>query len=89
LASGRQLIRSLQLRQRGAALFHSALAILAAIRAAEIITHPRLPASLDELRIHNLDMAEATVDLLLIRREYGVSVNALRREGNVQITVIK
>jgi hypothetical protein len=34
-------------------------------------------------------MAEATVDLLLIRREYGVSVNALRREGNVQITVIK
>jgi glycogen debranching enzyme len=52
-------------------------------------THPRLPVSLDELRIHNLEVGGATVDLLLVSHEYGVSVNVLRREGNVRIMVIK
>jgi len=52
-------------------------------------TNPHLPVSVDELRIHNLEVAGATADLLLIRHEYGVSVNVLRREGNVQILVAK
>jgi glycogen debranching enzyme len=50
---------------------------------------PRLPSALTELRIHNLEVAGATVDLLLIRHEDDVAVNVLRREGNVQVTVVK
>lgn len=50
-------------------------------------TRPQLPASLGELRIHNLEVAGATVDLLLVRHEHDVGVNVLRREGNVEILV--
>ncbi len=50
---------------------------------------PQLPASLGELRIHNLEVAGATVDLLLLRHQGDVGVNVLRREGNVQVTVVK
>jgi glycogen debranching enzyme len=50
---------------------------------------PKLPVSLGELRIHNLEVAGATVDLLLVRHEYDVSVNVLRREGDVQVLVVK
>lgn len=52
-------------------------------------TRPHLPASLGELRIHNLEVAGATVDLLLVRHEHDVGVNVLRRDGDVQILVIK
>jgi glycogen debranching enzyme len=52
-------------------------------------TRPLLPASLGELRIHNLGVAGATVDLLLVRHENDVGVNVLRREGDVQVTVVK
>jgi glycogen debranching enzyme len=52
-------------------------------------TRPRLLASLAELRIHNLEVAGATVDLLLVRHENDVGVNVLRREGDVQVTVVK
>jgi glycogen debranching enzyme len=50
---------------------------------------PQLPASLGELRIHNLQVARATVDLLLVRHEHGVSVNALRRDGEAEILVVQ
>jgi glycogen debranching enzyme len=52
-------------------------------------TRPHLPASLGELRIHNLEVAGATVDLLLVRHDYDVGVNVLRRDGDVQILVVK
>jgi glycogen debranching enzyme len=52
-------------------------------------TRPRLPASVGEVRIHNLQVAGATVDLLLVRYEHGVGVTVLRREGNVQVTVVQ
>jgi glycogen debranching enzyme len=52
-------------------------------------TRPQLPASLGELRIHNLEVAGATVDLLLVRHENDVGVNVLRREGDVEILVAK
>ena len=45
--------------------------------------------SLGELRIHNLEVAGATVDLLLVRHEHDVGVNVLRRDGDVQILVVK
>jgi glycogen debranching enzyme len=50
--------------------------------------HPHLPAFLTELRLHNLEVAEATVDLLLVRHEHDVGVKVLRREGDVQIMVV-
>jgi glycogen debranching enzyme len=50
---------------------------------------PRLPAAVGELRIHNLEVAGATVDLLLVRHEQDVDVHVLRREGDVQVTVVK
>jgi len=52
-------------------------------------TRPRLPASLGELRIHNLEVAGASVDLLLVRHEHDVGVNVLRRDGDVQVLVVK
>jgi glycogen debranching enzyme len=52
-------------------------------------TRPLLPASLGELRIHNLKVAGATVDLLLVRHEHDVGVNVLRRDGDVQILTVK
>jgi glycogen debranching enzyme len=51
-------------------------------------TRPRLPASLRELRIHNLEVAGATVDLLIVRHEHSVGVTVLRREGDIQIMVV-
>ena len=45
--------------------------------------------SLGELRIHNLEVAGATVDLLLVRHEHDVGVDVLRREVDVQILVVK
>jgi glycogen debranching enzyme len=52
-------------------------------------TRPQLPASLGELRIHNLEVAGATVDLLLVRHKNDVGVNVLRREGDLRVTVVK
>jgi glycogen debranching enzyme len=52
-------------------------------------TRPRLPASLGELRIHNLEVDGASVDLHLVRHEHDVGVDVLRREGDVQVLVIK
>jgi glycogen debranching enzyme len=50
---------------------------------------PQLPDSVGELRIHNLVVGNGTVDLLLVRHENDVGVNVLRREGDVQILVVK
>jgi glycogen debranching enzyme len=52
------------------------------------LIRPRLPASLDELRIHNLEVGDTTVDLLLRRREHDVGVDVLRRDGDVQLMVV-
>ncbi len=52
-------------------------------------TRPQLPASLGELRIHNLEVAGAAVDLLLVRHEHDVGVNVLRRDGDIQIFVVQ
>jgi glycogen debranching enzyme len=53
------------------------------------LTRRRQPASFGELRIHNLEVAGATVDLLLVRHEHDVGVNVLRRDREVQILVVK
>ena len=51
-------------------------------------TRPLLPLSLGELRIHNLEVAGGTVDLLLVRQEHNVGISVLRRDENVQILVV-
>jgi len=50
---------------------------------------PRLPSFVPELRITNLEVAGATVDLLLVRHGDDVGVNVLRREGDVSVVVAK
>ncbi len=52
-------------------------------------TRPRLPPFLREVRISNLAVAGAAVDLLLVRHEGDVGVNVLRLEGDVEVTVAK
>ena len=48
-----------------------------------------LPDTLDWVRITNLAIADARVDLLLTRHPFDVSITVLRREGEVQITSVK
>ena len=48
-----------------------------------------LPESIDWLRILNLSVAGASVDLLLTRHTYDVSVTVLRRDGDVDIVAMK
>jgi glycogen debranching enzyme len=52
-------------------------------------TRPLLPASLGELRIHNLEVCGATIDLLVVRQERDVGVSVIRREGDVRVLVVK
>jgi glycogen debranching enzyme len=52
-------------------------------------TRPRLPACCRELRIHDLEVANAKVDLLLVRHRDDVGVNVLRTEGDVRVIVEK
>jgi glycogen debranching enzyme len=54
-----------------------------------VFSRPCLPATLSELRIHNLEVAGVSVDLLLVRHEHDVGVTVLRRDGDVQIMVVK
>ncbi len=50
------------------------------------LTRPTLPNSMGELRIHNLQVAGGSVDLLVVRHEHDVAVNVLRREGDIEIS---
>jgi glycogen debranching enzyme len=50
---------------------------------------PLLPTSVAELRIHNLSVGTATVDLLVVNHQEGVGVNVLRQQGRATIRVIK
>jgi glycogen debranching enzyme len=71
-------------------LFQACLGLeIDAPRAQIRFTRPRLPTSCHELRIHNLEVADAKVDLLLLRHKDDVGVNVLHAEGNVQIIVEK
>jgi glycogen debranching enzyme len=50
---------------------------------------PKLPLFLHEVRITNLTVGSAVVDLLLVRHGGDVGVNVLRGEGEVEVTVVK
>lgn len=50
--------------------------------------HPRLPSYIDQLQISNLRMGSTAVDLLLRRHTHDVGINVLRKEGDVEVTVV-
>jgi glycogen debranching enzyme len=50
---------------------------------------PALPEAIDWLRIENLAIGDASVDLLLTRHPNDVGVIVLRREGEVEIAAVK
>jgi glycogen debranching enzyme len=51
--------------------------------------YPALPRWLKRMEIKNLSIGEATLDLLLERHEHDVGVNVTRRQGQVQVLVVK
>jgi glycogen debranching enzyme len=51
--------------------------------------YPQLPVFLRRLRILNLGVGSATVDLLLRRHIHDVGINVLRRQGEVEICMVK
>jgi glycogen debranching enzyme len=59
-----------------------------AIEGQVCFNRPQLPPSLVEIRLHNLQVGAASLDLLLVRHAHGVAVNVLRREGDVQVLVV-
>jgi glycogen debranching enzyme len=48
-----------------------------------------LPQSLEWVRLTNLVVADARLDLLLTRHEHDVGITVLRREGEVEIVTVK
>ena len=48
-----------------------------------------LPDDVDWIRFTNISVGEARLDLLLTRHAYDVSIQVLRREGDVQILTVK
>ena len=48
-----------------------------------------LPHYLDEVRIHNLTVGEASVDLVLQRHPQDVGLQVTRRQGDIEIVVVK
>ena len=51
--------------------------------------YPLLPEGLAEVRIENLRIGDASLDLDLVRHEDNVGINVLRREGQVEILMVK
>jgi glycogen debranching enzyme len=50
---------------------------------------PHLPAEVPELRIENLSVAGARLDLHLVRHGDDVGINVIRRDGDVSLVVLK
>jgi glycogen debranching enzyme len=51
-------------------------------------TYPRLPESIHIVTIRNLCVGQNSIDLELVRNRHSVSVNILRRMGNLQVRSI-
>jgi glycogen debranching enzyme len=52
-------------------------------------SYPVLPEFLRELRVDNLRVGEASVDLLFLRHGQDVGINVLRRQGKLEISMTK
>ncbi len=53
------------------------------------LNHPTLPEALPEVRIRNLRVGHASVDLVVRRHAEAVAVEVLRRTGDVEIVTLK
>jgi glycogen debranching enzyme len=53
------------------------------------LERPQLPAFLDEVRLRDLAVGAGRVDLVLVRHGDDVGVNVTRRQGAVEIVVVK
>jgi Glycogen debranching enzyme len=49
----------------------------------------RLPEGIDWIRLSNLSVLDAKVDLLVTRHAHDVGVEVLRREGDIEILTVK
>ncbi|MBI1918709.1 MAG: amylo-alpha-1,6-glucosidase [Planctomycetes bacterium] len=54
-----------------------------------LFSYPLLPESLQEIQITGVRVGEASVDLYLERHGQDVGVNVLKREGDVEVVVVK
>jgi glycogen debranching enzyme len=61
---------------------------VSAIESKVCFTYPCLPESIPKVRIQNLVVGRNSVDLELVRNAQSVSVNILRRTGNLQVCTI-
>jgi glycogen debranching enzyme len=52
------------------------------------LMRPSLPPFLNRAKITNLRAGSASVDLLVVRHERDVTVNVLRRDGDIDVTVL-
>jgi glycogen debranching enzyme len=53
-----------------------------------VLTRPRLPAEVQEIRIHDLEVAGGSLDFSVSQDGDDVAARVLRREGDVQVVVI-
>ena len=52
------------------------------------LDHPLLPACIERMEIRNLQANGGTLDLALYRHEHDVGVNVLRKDGDIDISVV-
>jgi glycogen debranching enzyme len=60
-----------------------------AIEGRVLLTRPRLPAEMNEIRIHDLQVGESSLDLAVSQDGDDVAVRVLRQEGDTQLAVIE
>ncbi len=53
------------------------------------LVRPKLPLALGEIRIHNLEVGDGAVDLLLFRQHDQVGIEVLCRQGDVDVVLVK
>jgi hypothetical protein len=46
---------------------------------------PHLPSFVNELRIENLSVSDAVVDLLVTRRDKGFTVDVVKKQGAIDV----
>jgi glycogen debranching enzyme len=59
-----------------------------AVRKQIVLTRPVLPAFLEQVRVKNIVVGQASVDLMLFRSGQAVAVTVERRDGDVDVVVL-
>jgi glycogen debranching enzyme len=70
-------------------LLQSAIGLsIDAVRKQIVLTRPILPEFLEQVRVRNLAVGQASVDLMLFRSGHAVAVTVERRDGDVDVLVV-